>query len=379
MVMVPAGEINSCRNWIMKKLFSTAAIFAILLLQTAQAQFNLYTYYQGIYDDNIFNTSDKVSDYINSISFGSAYNFESELNNVQLYYEGSLNYFQTTTSKSFNTHGIGLVETHLFSIDDNPLNAGINYSFRNNKDEFEVYNFDQISAYINYRHSISESDFILPGYIYNRNSYKNFTLFSHNEHRFFINWISNFETETSLTLNAEYLLKQYFEVYDFTGYLNENSQIKLKANVGQSLGDLTGISGYLTYRKNLSDGSRYLISDSLVYYEEEIFNDIYSYDGIETGLGFRHYFNENIELSLDAKYLIRNYSSLPAVNKSGEELSIMREDNQFGFGAGITFDLSPVINGLSFSATWNYFKNNSNDYYYKYSNQMISASLDFEL
>ncbi|MBK7631510.1 MAG: hypothetical protein IPJ23_12560 [Ignavibacteriales bacterium] len=362
----------------MKNLFGTATILAILFLQTAQAQFNLYTYYQGIYDDNIFNTSEKVSDYINSFAFGSAYNFESDLNNVQIYYEGGLNYFQATTSKSFNTHRIGLVETHLFSVDDNPLNAGINYSFRNNKDEFKVYDFNQISAYVNYRHSISESDYILPGYIFNINTYKNFTLFSHNEHRFFVNWISNFETQTSLTLNAEYLIKQYSEKYDFEGYLNEAAQLKLKANIGQSLSDLTGINGYIEYRKNLSDGSRYLISDSLVYYEEEIFNDIYAYDGIETGLGFKHYFNENIELSLDARYLIRNYSSLPAVNRSGEELNVMREDNQFGFGAGIVFDLSSVAKGLSISATWNYFKNNSNDYYYKYSNQMISASLDFD-
>ena len=50
-----------------------------------------------------------------------------------------------------------------------------------------------------------------------------------------------------------------------------------------------------------------------IYYEEEIFNDIYSYDGIETGVGFKHYFNESVELSLEAKYMIRNYSSLPAV------------------------------------------------------------------
>jgi hypothetical protein len=362
----------------MKKLFNTAVILAILFLGSAKAQFNFYTYYQGVYDDNIFNNSEKISDYINSFSFGSAYNIESELNNVQFYYEGSLNYFQTTTSKSFNTHRIGLVETHLFSIDNNPLNAGINYSFRKNKDEFVVYDFDQISAYVNYRYSISESDFILPGYSFNSNSYKNFTLFSHNEHRFFINWISNFETQTSLTLNAEYLIKEYFEKYDYAGYLNETTQLKFKANIGQSLSEMTGLSGYVIYRKNLSDGSRYLVSDSLVYYEEEIFNDIYSYDGIETGLGFKHYFNENIELSLDARYLIRDYSSLPAVNKSGEELDLMREDKQFGFGAGVTFNLSSVVKGLSFSAVWNYFKNNSNDYYYKYSNQMISASLDFD-
>ncbi|MBK7632105.1 MAG: hypothetical protein IPJ23_15635 [Ignavibacteriales bacterium] len=34
----------------------------------------------------------------------------------------------------------------------------------------------------------------------------------------------------------------------------------------------------------------------------------------------------------------------------------MREDNQFGFGAGIVFDLSSVAKGLSISARWNYFK-----------------------
>ena len=62
-----------------------------------------------------------------------------------------------------------------------------------------------------------------------------------------------------------------------------------------------------------------MVSDSLLYYEEEIFNDIYSYDGIEMGLGFKHYFNEKLELSLEARYLIREYSSLPAVDRSGVE------------------------------------------------------------
>jgi len=363
----------------MIKYFSSVIILSILVITSAQGQFNFYTYYQGIYDDNIYNTSENVSDFINSLSFGSAYNIESELNNLQIYYEGSLNYFQIVTAKTFDTHRIGLVETHLFSVDDNPLNAGINYSFRNNRDEYEVYDFDQISAYVNYRHSISESDFILPGYIFNRNSYNNFTLYSHNEHRMFLTWISNFETQTSLSLNAEYLIKQYFEEYDYDGYLNEASLLKFRVNMGQSLGELTGMNGYVIYQKNLSDDSRYLISDSLIYYEEEIFNDIYSYDGIEAGLGFKHYFNEDIELNLEAKYLIRNYSSLPAADKNGAELDYLREDKQFGFGAGLGFDLSKVINGLSLSANWNYFKNNSNDYYYKYSNQMISISLGYDL
>jgi len=361
----------------MKKLLLLIAIIALLLLESAHAQFNLYTDYQGIYDDNIFNNSQQISDFISSFSFGSAYNIESELNNLQFYYEGSWDYFKTTTSKSFNSHRIGLVETYLFSEDDNPLNAGINYSFRNNIDEFEVYNFNQISVYINYRHSLSGTDFIIPGYVFNRNDYKNFTLFSHNEHKLFLTWISNFETKTSLTLNAEYNLKQYFEEYNFEGYLNQASQLKFLMNIGQSLGENIGVSGYVVVRKNLSDGSRYLLSDSLIYYEEEIFNDIYSHDGIETGLGFKHLFNESIELNLEAKYLMRNYSSLPAADINGVELTSFREDKLLGFGVRVDFDMSGIMDGLSFSAAWNYFKNTSNDYYYKYSNQVISASFNY--
>lgn len=76
--------------------------------------------------------------------------------------------------------------------------------------------------------------------------------------------------------------------------------------------------------------------------------------------------------------MIRNYSSLPAADKNGTELDYLREDKQFGFGVGLGFDLSNFVNGLSLSANWNYFRNNSNDYYYKYSNQMISVSLGYD-
>lgn len=361
----------------MKKNFHFFAVLHFLLVNSLFAQFNFYVDYQGIYDDNIFNNSQQISDYINNLSFGSAVNFESELNNVQFYYEGSLNYFRETTAKSFNSHRIGIVETHLFDIDDNPFNAGINYSFRNNKDDFEIYDFNQISAYVNYRHSISEKDFILPGYVYNRNDYKNFTLFSHHEHKLFLKWISNFETQTSLTLTTELNLKKYFEQYDYEGYLNQASQLKFLVNIGQSLGERTGMSGYAVLRKNLTDGSRYLLSDSLIYYEEEIFNDIYSYDGVEAGVNLKHLLSDYVQLSLESKYLVRNFVSLPAADVNGSDLSSMREDKLFGFGAGINIDLSTMLDGLSFYALWNYYKNSSNDYYYKYTNQVVSASFNY--
>jgi hypothetical protein len=88
-------------------------------------------------------------------------------------------------------------------------------------------------------------------------------------------------------------------------------------------------------------------------------------------------YNESIELNLELKYLMRNYSSLPAADINGAELSSLREDKLLGFGVGLDFDISNIVNGLSFSAAWNYFKNTSNDYFYKYTNQVISASFNY--
>jgi len=354
-------------------LFLTAFLFTNQL----KAQFDFYAGYQGIADDNIYSNYLQISDFINSLSLGAAYNIESELNNVQAYYEGSLNSFQKNTVKTFNTHRIGLVETHLFSVNNNPLNAGINFSFRNNKDDFIIYDFNQISLYVNYHHSVNETNFINPGYIFKRNNYKNFTLFSHNEHKFFLNWISSFESGTSIMLNAEYNLKNYFESYSYEGYLNKASQLKFMTKLSQALGEKTGVNGYVTYRKNLSDGSRYLLYDTLIYYEEEIFNDIYSADGIETGISLKHYLNEDIELSAEAKYFLRKYSSLNAIDLNSYELNVLRKDKIFGIGAGITYDFNKVINGLSLSANYNYLTSSSNDYFYTYNNQIFSASVMF--
>lgn len=361
----------------MKIKLGTLVFSMLLSAQSLNAQFNLYTDYQGIYDDNIFNNYQQISDFINNFSFGSAYNFESDYNNVQLYYEGSLNYFRELKSKSFNSHRIGIVETHLFAEDDNPLNAGINYSFRNNKDEFEVFNVEQISAYANYRQSVGESNFILSGYIFNKNIYPNFNLFSHIEHKLFLTWSSSFQTKTSVALNAEINLKNYLEQYDFEEYLNKASQIKIMLNIGQSIEEGTGIRLYGLVRKNLNDGSRYLLSDSLIYYEEEIFNDIYSYEGIETGVSLKHFFNSSVELDLEAKYLIRNFSSLHAADIFGTELSNLRKDKLAGIGAALIINLSSLVNGLTFSTNWNYFHNASNDAYYKYTNQIISVSINY--
>lgn len=348
-----------------------------LLNSEIHSQFNFYIGYQLIYDDNIHNNYLNTSDLINNLQIGTAYNFESEINNLQFYYEGVLGDYKTNKIKSFNSNKIGIVNTHLFSEDYNPLNIGVNYSFRNNRDEFEVYNFRQISAYINYRHSLSETNFILPGYIFLRNEYTNFSVFSNYEHKAFLKWISNFESETSLMLSSEFNYKNYFDKYNFEGYANDGSFIKFHLNIAQSFSENTGGNIFLIYRKNLTDKSRYVVNDSLIYYEEEIFNDLYAFDSFDAGIGFTKIFGDDVKLSSELRYSGRFFNGLFAADLFGTELNELRKDNQFSFGLGIEYDLDRFISGFFLSATFNYIRNKSNDFYYDYSNTIFSFSIDY--
>ncbi len=149
----------------MKNILSKISLILFFICSASVfSQVNFYSGYQFIYDDNIYNNTLQEEDFINSFSLGAAYNIESEINNIQFYYEGIFSDFQKQKIRSFSANKIGIVETHLFGDSENPLNAGVNYSFRLNRDEFKLYDFNQLSAYINYRQSIEEKHFLIAGY-----------------------------------------------------------------------------------------------------------------------------------------------------------------------------------------------------------------------
>ena len=352
------------------------AVF-LLLPQKALPQFLFETTFENYYDDNIYNNSLKVEDFVNSFNYNTAYDIESDYNNFQFYYMGNLSYFQKNIFKSSNSHKVGIVNTYLLSEYDNPINIGTNYSWRNNRDDFEVFNFDQLSAYANYRHSFAESDKLILGYIFNRNNYKNFSVFSHNEHKAFLKSIFGFSSGTSLNLGIEFNFKDYWEYIQSDIVANSNSQLNFSANIAQSLDDNTGIAVNGSYRKSLTSGTRYINSGEFTYYEEEIFNDLYSNEGFSAGVSISRYLSETVFIRAEFIYQNKNYLNVPATDLEGYDLPENRLDKQYAGGVGLDFDLSSVINGLILSANWNYIYNKSNDYYYNYDNQLLSVGFNW--
>ena len=157
-----------------RKLF--LPLFLLLLIaflnSEVKSQFYLTADVEGYYDDNIFNNYLNASDFINAFTGELGYDFETEQNNLEFYYTGFFNQYYEYADKSTVIQKFGIVNTYLFSEYDNPLNIGLNYSFRINKEAYNIYDFSQVSAYANYMHSLSESNKLQIGLIGNRIDYK---------------------------------------------------------------------------------------------------------------------------------------------------------------------------------------------------------------
>lgn len=340
-------------------------------------QMSLSARLENYYDDNIYNNFDKISDFVHSASLDAGYNFESDNNNFQLYYMGNYTYFSENNFKSSNSNKIGIVNTSFLSEEDNPLNAGINFVKRNNRDELSLYDLSQLSAYANYRHFFNESDYFLTGYLFFYNDYKNFDSFTHYEHRGFAKYSSTFSTRTTLSIGSEVDFKIYkmkFNSPDIADYI---SQWKNNIQIAQSFTESTGLTGYFLYRKNFTTGNRYITYTDYVYYEEEIFNDAYSNDGIETGVSLTQLISNDVIAKGEFSYIRRDFSSLAVALADGSETNSLRADTYYAIGAELQINLPGLIDGLELSINYNYLHNNSNDYFYRYDNNLSSISLEW--
>jgi Surface lipoprotein assembly modifier len=365
----------------MKVFNNYLLLFCVLLLffsTKASAQLYLTADVGGYFDDNIFNNYLNTSDFINTFSGELGYDFETENNNLEFYYSGFFNRYYEYADKSTNIQKLGVVNTYIFSEFENPLNVGLNYIVRNNKEEYFIYDYNQISAYANYLHSISESNKIQIGVIGNRVNYENFSIFSNYQFKAFLRSLNSFESRTSLTAAIEFDQKKYIESYESEGLADEILQTKLYLQLGQGITPELGLSGFAFFRKNLNGGNRYVYSFDYVFYEEELFNDIYSSDGIESGLSITYLFLPNIIGKISGVYETRKYTDLPVADEEGNDLDELRVDNEFSIGASLEFGLSKFINGLYLGLNYNYIKNNSNDYFYNYTNQIFAITLGFD-
>lgn len=371
-VSVVGGKRVSMKQKIIKTFFCASVVF----INQTFAQFSFYTDVNSYFDDNVFNNYLAESDFIHNLSLGSAFDVETETNNLSFYYDGNFSFYNENVSKSSDLHKAGIVNTY-FVNDENPLNIGVNYSFRKYREDYDIYNWNSFSAYANYRHFTAENDFILIGYIFNRNKYDNLDIFSYNEHRGLLKLQLAFETKTTLLFSGEAGYKDYVQQFNQSNFTNNILQVSSYVRVAQSLGENTGMSVFAGISNNFKDGTRYLSNNDYYYFEEELLNDQYSSDGFEGGVKITQMVTPILILSGFANYAQRNYQNLPAADLYGNELNESRKDNRFNYGLKLEVSMGAILPGLFGNVSWNNIHNNSNDQFYDYNNQIFAAGLEF--
>lgn len=364
-------------NKMLTRRFAIIFLFILILSsQSVKAQFGFHTGFDGYYDDNIYNNYLGISDFINSVSFGAGYDFESTSNNLNVYYDGNLTYFNENVFRSSSTHKAGIVNTY-YAGEGNPINIGANYGWRVYEEGYEIYDWKQLSLFANYKHYTVDNDFVLTGYVYNRINYLNLEIFSYNEHKAFIKYRSLFSSKTSLLLAVRGDFKDYIQKYQSSSLANNALQVRSFVQLAQSLSNNMGLSVYAQYRKNIISGNRYVNIGDYFYYEEEILYDQYSNEGYDGGIKIKQMLSPILILSGYANYANKYFPNLPAADLEGNSLDYNREDNQLRFGVQLEASLGGITPGLYGDLTWDYIKNNSNDSFYNYKNQVLSAGLEF--
>ena len=365
-------------NSFIRKLHIIQSIFLLLIILFSQsyAQFSFYTNVNSYFDDNIFNNYLAEQDFINSFSLGTAFDIESKYNNLSTYYDGNFTLFNEYNQKSSNLHKVGIVNTYFLN-EANPLNIGVNLSMKNYRDDYSIYDWQTISAYANYRHLTGENDFILAGYIFGRTKYNNLDIFSYYEHKGLIKLQFAFETKTTVLISGEAGYKDYMQQLNQSDFTNNIWQASSFLRVAQSLGENTGMSLFTGIRKNFKDGTRYLNNNDYYYFEEELLNDQYSSDGFEGGTRITQLLTPIMILSGFVNYAQNNYTNLTAADLEGNSLGDFREDKRLSFGVKLEVNLVSILPGLFGDVNWNFIRNNSNDTFYDYDNQIFAAGLEF--
>lgn len=366
------------------------AIMATLSLNKAMAQFSLEATVTSMYDDNVNNNYLQLADNVTSGSLGLAYDWEMASNNTQLFYTGSLSYFSRITERSFHAHSFGL--THSMVLDEGKqslLIIGGTYSLRLNRTEYSFYDNGQMSLYANVKHYLTERFLGRASYSFRVERLFELAEFNYTEHYGFLQGTFFLPTRTTVILEADAGTKIYSTpVYDTTVQTGTHgggqrfvtastpgvTQLTGIARIGQQVADGTGLSLTTSYQWNVQKESRYLSSDYTIS-DDELFDDHYGYEGVQTSLMVTQLLPADMRLRLSGTLQRRTYSDRPAYDLVGNQVADVRDDTRKVLT--LLFEKRFDSPGFSLSLSYDYIINSSNDRFYNYTNNAVTLRVGY--
>ncbi len=376
----------------MKRIILLALLSLLLGFKAGWAQFSFGARVMTMYDDNVNNNHLGISDKVALLSVQVAREWENQTRNTQLFYTGAYSYFEQVRERAFHYHSMGLTHSHLLGAErQTQLNAGLTCNLRLNRDSYTFYDHQQVSAYVNFKHYLAERSLGRFSYSFRYLSFDELSDFNYLEHYGFAQLTQSITTKTTLILEADLGTKIYTSPNleetasmsrgrGYGGRMITTSKPKVTqfngiARLGQGIVAGTGLSLTAQYQLNLQKDSRYLSSEYGIISDDELFDDHYGYEGPQVSVMLTQLLPAGMAMKISGSVQDRNYSERPAYDLAGNQIADERADTRRVFSAQLEKTFKSL--GFSLGLAFDCIRNKSNDLFYDYTNNALTAQLSF--
>ena len=384
---------------IVKKHILVSILFLTnILFGQFSKDLTVYTYN----DDNLYRSPEPIQDILSSIKLG--LNYQDTESNIRLYNNTNLILYKNTFDRNFIMNNTGLNKSIKISEKSNSnINLGGNWTLRINKDDYNYYNYSQLSGYANFQ-IFSDIVLIKGGYSYRWRNYQNWPDLSNHLHNIFFQLNKSFPTRTTIIAETSFGNKSFtgqdlFSTIGTSGRghgrwtdgtttttntISEQlstSQVNIVLRLTQSLHEKAGI--YFQYRKQISidDSTSYRNFDDY-YQDDELFDDPFTYESDSYSTQLTLMLPKSTKLLIGGSLSSKNYISEPAYSTADDTVGIgeLRLDNQTNYFIDLSKTLSinkNWINSIKLNLYYSHTFNESNSYWYNYKNTSLGGGIQW--
>lgn len=385
------GSTPFFKDFVLNRFLMIALALSVLSTE-AGAQFRFGGQMAAMYDDNVNNNYLQISDQITQFALQAAHDWRSEVRSTQVFYTGSLNYFDNLNERTFHYHSLGLVHSRFLGQGQaTTLSAGATYNLRRNRVAYAFYDHRQFSAYANVKHHLTEYWLGRLSYSLRYFNFAELPEFNYVEHYAFAQLTATLTTKTTIIVEADLGSKIYTTTsvdeltsmrghYGHGGSRHMSSQPQVTqfigiARIGQNLVDGTGLSVTAQYQISLKKDGRYLSYDDGVISDDELFDDHYGYEGPQVSVMLTQLLPAGMVAKITCSTQERSFSARPAYDLAGIQVAAERRDSRTQLSAQFVKPFKPL--GFSLGLVYDYIRNTSNDIYYSFANHALTAQLSF--
>ncbi len=323
----------------------------------------------------------------------------------QFYYDGYLNHFADNSDRTFQFHRFGFASQRNLGASKGQLSTGARLAIRVDGEAYDVYDYSEVSGYLNLKFPLKGLGIFYTGYNVRMRDYANLQELSNWEHTAFGRLNISLPSRTTFIFSTQLGYKDYIsqvvaEVVEQTdgdgmnnpGRGNRTSIMYTEVDnpsagqwvnsvrISQSLFSKTGLSAYGRKRQNFGDDGRFLTSLETGYFtEDELYDDRYGYESLETGVLLSQLLQSNLMLRLGLDYYDKDYQR-GALDLDGNSLpgEVLRADNRHQIWGSLekTFKIRHLGRSLKLSLEYLYLRNDSNDPYYDYSANVVTLGTE---